>query len=114
MEQSMNLNRWTVGASIEKLIKDEGRATRAHRWAGLGRARGHGRDRDRGRSDLWSEYSMRLYVLPGIKSIRPFPVFTLVMVIGFRPFPVFRLITVISFQHYVLFPPGRSLSSWLL
>jgi hypothetical protein len=27
MEQSMNLNRWTVGASIEKLIKDEGCAT---------------------------------------------------------------------------------------
>jgi hypothetical protein len=28
MEHSMNLNRWTVGASIEKLIKDEGCATR--------------------------------------------------------------------------------------
>jgi hypothetical protein len=27
--QSINLNRWTVGASIEKLRKDEGLATRA-------------------------------------------------------------------------------------
>lgn len=56
VKQSINLNRWTVGASINKLVKNKGPATHVPR-------------RSHGRSDIWSEYSTRMYILPGIKSI---------------------------------------------
>jgi hypothetical protein len=60
---------------IEKLIEDRGSAIGA-------RHRRHQAGRDR--SDLWSEYSTWLYVLPGIKSVCPFPVFTLVTNVSFQ------------------------------
>jgi hypothetical protein len=63
MKQSITLNRWTVGASIEKLIKDEGFAACARATAADGPSCGCGR------SNLWPKYSKRLYVFPGIKSI---------------------------------------------
>jgi hypothetical protein len=43
-----------------------------------------GPGRRRCRLDLWSDYSTRLYILPSIKSVRPFPVFTLVTIIRFQ------------------------------
>jgi hypothetical protein len=43
--QSINLNRWTVGASIEKLRKDEGLATLTRASPPPAAGPGHGRGR---------------------------------------------------------------------
>jgi hypothetical protein len=62
--QSINLNRWTVGASIEKLRKDEGLATRARAATGWAVAVA------RGRSDLGLNIPFkRLRILPGVMTV---------------------------------------------
>jgi hypothetical protein len=64
--QLINLNRWTVGASIEKLRKDEGLATRARRHP-----RRPGQSVVRGRSDLGLNIPFkRLRILPGVMTVR--------------------------------------------
>jgi hypothetical protein len=64
--QSINLNRWTVGESIEKLRKDDGLATRARAAAAAGRAVAV----VRGRSDLGPNIPFkRLRILPGVMTV---------------------------------------------
>jgi hypothetical protein len=67
--QSINLNRWIVGASIEKLRKDEGLATHAR-----GRRRRSGRAVAmavvRGRSNLGPNIPFKqLRILPGVMTV---------------------------------------------
>jgi hypothetical protein len=66
--QSINLNRWTVGVSIEKLRKDEELATRARARRRPGRAVAvavvHGR------SDLGLNIPFKwLRILPGVMTV---------------------------------------------
>jgi hypothetical protein len=64
--QSINLNRWTVGASIEKLRKDERLATRTRCCC-----RRLGRAVARGRSDLGPNIpSKRLRIFLGVMTVR--------------------------------------------
>jgi hypothetical protein len=69
--QSINLNRWTIGASIEKLRKDEGLATHARarrrRWPGRAVAVAV----VCGRSDLGLNIPFKwLRILPGVMTVR--------------------------------------------